>query len=354
MRALAFGTYDAEYPRNAQVISCLRAVGVVVLERNEPVWRRHNWAIGPRDLVRLALAERRLARDPAPDADVILVGYPGHFDLRAARQVAAGRPIVFNPLVSLYDTIVGDRARLRPGDPRARLLRRLDRRAFRSADLVVADTEAHATFFREAFDLDPGSVAVAYVGAEDRLFSPGTPVPDPFHALFVGKLVPLHGLETILAAARIASDIRFTIVGEGQLTGLLGSLPPNVEHRSWIPYEQLPDLYRRAGCALGIFGKGDKAARVIPNKAFQAIACGRPLVTADTRAARELLTGGVDAILVPPGDPEALATAVRGLADDANLRERIGRAGRDTYLAHASERVLGETWRELLERVVGR
>ena len=51
---------------------------------------------------------------------------------------------------------------------------------------------------------------------------------------------------------------------------------------------------------------------MIPNKAFQALACGTPLVTADTPAARELLADGESALLVPPGDPEALAAARAG------------------------------------------
>ena len=82
-----------------------------------------------------------------------------------------------------------------------------------------------------------------------------------------------------------------------------------------------PSEIQAAGCALGIFGTGAKAARVIPNKAFQAIACATPLITADTPAARELLTDGHDALLVPPGDPEALAAAVRRLAADRALAD---------------------------------
>ncbi len=120
----------------------------------------------------------------------------------------------------------------------------------------------------------------------------------------------------------------------------------------WVDYEELPGELRRAGCALGIFGSGPKAARVIPNKAFQAIACGTPLVTADTPAARELLTGGRDAVLVPPGDPQALADAVRSLARDQAKASEIGDAGRQTYLRLAGEDVLGAVWRALLERVV--
>jgi len=96
----------------------------------------------------------------------------------------------------------------------------------------------------------------------------------------------------------------------------------------WVEYERLAEELHRASCALGIFGTSTKAARVIPNKVFQALACARPVVTADTPAARELLTDGADAILVPPGDAQALAGAVRRLAADAALAERVARAGR--------------------------
>ena len=113
--------------------------------------------------------------------------------------------------------------------------------------------------------------------------------------------------------------------------------PPNVEWVEWVEYEQLPEEIQRAGCALGVFGTSAKASRVIPNKAFQALACGTPLVTADTPAARELLVDGESALLVPAGDPEALAGAVRRLADDRGLARRIG-DGRPRRLPGAGER----------------
>lgn len=353
MHVLYFGTYDRSYPRNAQVISCLRHAGVQVSELHRPVWQqRHNWSLGPRQLARLLDAERALRRSADAAADALIVGYPGHFDLAAARRVAAGRPVVFNPLVSLYDTLVTDRARLRPRGAAARALRAIDRRAFRRADLVVADTAAHASFFRTAFGLPYGRVRVCFVGAEDRLFQPLWQPPASFHALFVGKLIPLHGIETILAAAALAPEIPFRIVGSGQLEQVLAARPTNVTWTPWVEYGQLPRELQRAGCALGIFGSGAKTGRVIPNKAFQALACGTPLVTADTPAARELLCDGVDALLVPAGDAGALAAAVRQLAADTALATRIGRQGRATYEARASEPVLGRQWRTLLEQIV--
>ena len=354
MRVLYFGTYERTYPRNAQVISCLRRGGIEVLERHEPVWEavRHKWSAGLGAGARLALAEARLLGGGVPRADVVLVGYPGHLDLPAARRAARGRPVVFDPLVSLADTFVGDRGRFRPGSLPARALAAVDRYALRAADLVVADTAEHAEFLSSLAGHD--RFAVCFVGADERVFRPPwTPTPAaPFTCLFVGKLTPLHGVETIVAAARLVPDVRFRIVGSGQLENRLRDLPANVERVAWIDYELLGDEYRRAGCALGIFGTSGKATRVIPNKAFQALACGTPLVTAGTPAARELLADAESALLVPAGDPQALAEAVRRIAEDQELAQRLSKGGLGAYREQASEDALSARWRELLKRLV--
>jgi glycosyltransferase involved in cell wall biosynthesis len=331
------------------VISCLRAAGVEVHEEHVAVWDdiRDGWSAGPGRALRLAAAEARLFMRRPRDFDAFIVGYPGHVDLPAARRAAGGRPVVFNPLVSLADTLVDDRGRFRPGSLAAHALERIDRHAFRSADLVVADTTTHAQFLSQL--ATRRDIEVCFVGAEDRLFQPGWQPQPPFTALFVGKLIPLQGVETILAAARAAPEITFCIVGSGQLQNLLTGRSANVDHVPWVEYERLPDEIRAAGCALGIFGTTPKAQRVIPNKAFQALACGTPLITADTPAARELLTNEQDAVLVPPGDPVALANAVRRLAADERFAHRVGTAGRATYERHASEAVLGARWRGLIE-----
>jgi glycosyltransferase involved in cell wall biosynthesis len=354
VRVLYFGTYQRDYPRNAQVISCLRRAGVEVVERHVKVWHgRQNWAASFVTGAKVALSELRLLR-PARSFDVLIVGYPGHFDMPAARIAALGRPVVFNPLVSLVDTLVEDRGRFRRRSAAARVLASVDRQAFRRADLVVADTAAHADFFAEALAVQREHVEVCLVGAEERIFKPGWRRIEPFAALFVGKLIPLHGVETILAAARLAPEIPFRIVGSGQLDDLLDNRPENVEWIDWVEYERLPEELERAGCALGIFGTSAKASRVIPNKVYQALACGTPVVTADTAAARELLVDGQSALLVPPGDPDALAAAVRRLAADPALAERLSGGGLYTFQQRASEDVLGRCWRGVLERAIER
>jgi glycosyltransferase involved in cell wall biosynthesis len=352
MRVCYFGTYERAYPRNAQVISCLRRAGVEVQEHHVSVWDglREGWSAGPGRALRLAVAEARLLARPPRDFEALVVGYPGHPDLPAAKRAARKRPVVFNPLVSLADTLVVDRRRFRPASLPARALEAIDRRTFRAADLVVADTTAHAQFFAELAGLD--EVAVCFVGAEERLFQPGWVPPARFAALFVGKLIPLQGVETILAAARLAPEIPFRIVGSGQLAPLLIDQPANVEHVPWVEYDRLPAEIRSAGCVLGIFGTTGKAQRVIPNKAFQALACGAPLITADTPAARELLTDGESALLVPPGDPGALAQTIRRLAEDSGLAQRVAKGGSRAYEQLASEAVLGARWRDIIERLL--
>jgi glycosyltransferase involved in cell wall biosynthesis len=356
MRVLYFGTYERDYPRNAQVISALREAGVEVVERHESVWegRRDNWAARWGRAARLAWAEARLWWPSRDSFDAIIVGYPGHFDIPRARRIAGRRPLVFNPLVSLHDTLVSDRGRFREGSFAARILAAVDRRALRLSDLVVADTEANADFLAQVGEIPRARVTAAFVGAEERLFRTAWRPDEPFRFLFVGKLIPLHGLDTILEAARLAPELAVRVIGSGQLDVLLDARPPNVQWVEWVEYERLPEEYWSAGAALGVFGTSEKAARVIPNKAFQALACGTPLITADTPAARELLCDDDSALLVPPGDPEALAAAVRRLAGEPELAQSIGAGGFAAYRAQASEEVLGERWRGLVEQLVGR
>ena len=354
MRVLYFGTYERDYPRNAEVMSALRGAGVEVIERHTPVWegRRDNWAARWRTGLRLAFAELRLRFSRGDAFDAVVVGYPGHFDVPRARRVAGEKPLVFNPLVSLHETLVSDRRRFRQGLFAAWILGVVDRRALRLPNMVVADTEANADFFAEIGEIPRSRVRVCLVGAEDRLFHAGWRPDEPFRFVFVGKLIPLHGLETILEAARLAPELEIRLIGSGQLDKVLEGRPENVEWVRWIEYEELPKEYWGAGCALGIFGTSAKAQRVIPNKAFQALACATPLITADTPGARELLTDGENALLVPAGDPAALAAAMRRVAADPELAKRLSAAGRKTYEEQASEEVLGARWRSLIEELL--
>src|SRR5262249_38715726 len=94
----------------------------------------------------------------------------------------------------------------------------------------------------------------------------------------------------------------------------------------WVPSAELPALVAGHHVCLGIFGTGDKALRVVPNKVFQGAAAGCAIVTSDTPPQRRTL--GDAAVLAPPGNPAALAAALLGLAGDRSELARMRRLAR--------------------------
>ncbi|MDE2156056.1 MAG: glycosyltransferase [Xanthomonadaceae bacterium] len=336
MRVLLWGTYDTGKPRTRILRDGMREVGIDVQEIHVDVWKgvedkSQLKGTGPRlrRLLRWAFAYPpllwRLAR--APKADLLLVGYPGLVDAFLAALVGRlrGIPVAWDVFISIYDTLVEDRRMLRQGGIAARLLRRIERRALRCVDLAFMDTSAHARRIESLFGLPAQSCGTVWVGTETEHFAPAGAPPAraadaPMKVLFYGQFIPLHGIATIIEAARLLSGapIEWTLVGRGQeaekIRAMLAGVPlPEVRWVAWVDYENLRDWIAQADLCLGIFGDSRKAASVIPNKVFQIVAAGRPLVTRDSPAIRELLQPAPGCVyLVPAADADALARAVLG------------------------------------------
>jgi glycosyltransferase involved in cell wall biosynthesis len=373
-----FGTYERDYPRNRVVIDSLRTAGVEVVECHVPVWELTRHKTGrffhPLSLFSLAwrilggylrLSARFLRL--AGDIDLVVVGYIGQLDVLLARLLMAFRGparLVFNPLVSLHDTLIDDRGLFTPRSLPARLLFALDRRAFLRSDRILLDTNVHIDYISDKFSIERGRFERIFVSADESVFGPRQEKPGrtPLIVLFVGKFIPLHGLDHIIRAAGLLRDdpeIRFRIVGTGQLYGEIMDLCrqleiDNIDFIDWIPYRDLPREMSRAHVCLGIFSRGGKTARVIPNKVFQGLAVGLPVITGDTPASRELITGGRDAVLVPVGRPEELARAIRSLKNDCHRREQIAARGVELFHRRCRREVLGRQLRSLFERMLHR
>lgn len=359
---LWLGTYERDYPRGRVLRAGLRELGDEVVERHRPVWedRRHKAGafLRPGPLLgaagRFGAAWAALAREArGPRVDAVVAGYPAQPDALPAWLVARARraPLVVDMMISLADTLGGDRART--GRSTTRILAAVDRVTLGLADLVVVDTAAGADWLAARFGVPRARLAIVPVGAEPRPFRPRPEPEGAPLALFYGKLAPLHGVATVLAAARIPGGPRVRLIGDGQLGPWLeGELardrPAGLEWERWVPYGRLGDELGAAAIALGVFGTSDKASRVVPNKVWQALAARRAVVTADTPAVREVLDDGRSALLVPPGDAAALAGALRRLAADAALRRRIAAAGHERYLALGSPRAAATALREAL------
>jgi GT2 family glycosyltransferase/glycosyltransferase involved in cell wall biosynthesis len=91
------------------------------------------------------------------------------------------------------------------------------------------------------------------------------------------------------------------------------------------PTDAMADVYAAADVVLNPARFAEPFGRVAP----EALMAGRPVVASRVGAIPEVLTDGVDGLLVPPDDPEALAAAVARLIEDAGLAESLARRGRD-------------------------
>jgi len=341
MKIVFWGTYDVGKPRNRILRRGLRENDVIVTECHYDLWggvedKSQVRGLGSKVmfLIKWFLCYPKLIFRflQIPKQDAIIVGYLGHLDVLILLPFAKikGTPIVWDAFISLYDTVVKDRRLVSRYNPIALLLFVWEWLACRAADYIVLDTKAHAEFFIEQFGVSESKVGSVFVGAEPEVFPEG-----PLHkknrseetgkitVVFYGQFIPLHGIATIIHAARILQDdpVKWVLIGKGQedekIQKILDEQPlRQLTWKSWIQYDDLISYIHKADICLGIFGNSLKASRVIPNKVFQIIASGKPLITRDSPAIRELLVDDMDGvILVQPSSAKALAQAVKEMQE---------------------------------------
>lgn len=346
VKFLFLGGYDPAYQRNAVIRKGLAAHGDAVAEcAADPSSK--SWLRYPLLLVRLVARSAR--RFPLRRADAVYVPAFCQKDVPLARFLAscAARPVVFDPLAARYETKILDRRR-RPADSlTARWNWWIDALAFRLSDIVLADTAAHAAYYESAYGVPASKLVVVPCGYDDTLFDPdrtAPPVtargpasaPTAFTVLFFGSFLPLHGVDAVVEAARAVlrrdPAIRFRFVGSGDtwagaraLASDLGAA--NCAFEPWALQAALPALVASADVALGIFGRTDKARRVVPHKVFQSLGMRKPVITARTPAIEEFFTHGGNIWLCDEPYAENLADAVIRLKADAALRARLATDG---------------------------
>lgn len=333
-RVVFWGTYDLSKPRTRILRAGLQELGVEVIEIHANIWPQHadksqmNLAVMIRVLLRALLAYPLLVLSylRAPRHDAVLVPYLGALDTLALWPFARMRRqrITWDMFLSLYDTVVNDRRKVGAQTPAAWMLWATEWLACRAAQRVLLDTRAHAEHIARIYRLPDHKLGSVRVGGEPgsfrRLAAPALH-DGPTRVLFYGQLIPLHGLETILAAATSerGREIDWRFIGTGQErklleTALAGAAHDHISWQDWVPYEELTDAISRADICLGIFGASRKAASVVPNKVYQALMSGRSVITRQSPAMTE--TFGTDAPglkLIPHSDPEALLDAIAEL-----------------------------------------
>jgi len=178
--------------------------------------------------------------------------------------------------------------------------------------------------------------------------------PGEIVALYAGTMGRKQGLEILAEAAGRLSGrqgLRFVFCGEGPGKLILSDLTGQMANVQWIPlqpFARLNDLLNLADIHL-LPQKAGAADLVMPSKLTGMLASGRPVV-ATSRPGTQLAEAVRDrGIAVEPGDAAAFAGAIERLADDAALREKLGRNAREYALsALEKESILRRLERELL------
>ncbi|MEA2686413.1 MAG: hypothetical protein QOE93_1608 [Actinomycetota bacterium] len=240
-------------------------------------------------------------------------------------------------------------------------IRRLERGALRTAAAVYPCSTGAAEVLRQKGYR--GVVRVIPLGVDVDRFTPGPVTADDdvvrpgLRMAYAGRLVAEKGVDVVLQAMAAEPGWHLDVLGTGpQQDGLQAraaelGVAARVTFRGAVSQDDLPDAYRRADVLVVPSLLTPAWTEQFCRVAVEAMACGVPVVASAVGSLPEVVADG--GILVPPGDPDALREALRGLADDDGLRRKLGAAGRDRVRGWASWPAVAAEHAGLYREVLG-
>ena len=178
---------------------------------------------------------------------------------------------------------------------------------------------------------------IVHCGVLPDLYERTAPASRPgTRLIFVGRLAAVKGLRVLIEALAQARetrpDLQLTLVGDGadraMLERLAAPLGDAVHFAGYLSQEAVAAALAEADAfVLPSFAEG------LPVVLMEALSAARPVIATQVAGVGELVEDGVNGFLVPPGDAETLANRIGRLADDPDLRARMGQAGRETVRA---------------------
>ncbi len=163
--------------------------------------------------------------------------------------------------------------------------------------------------------------------------------------LFVGRLDYRKGFDSLFQAYEqlkpVYPDLRLRVVGPfdpPETAAYRQKLSAGIEFYGYASPEELPAIYRSADifCAPSV---GSESFGIV---LLEAMASGLPVVASDIAGYRAVVSDGVDGVLVPPGQPDALAAALAGLIENPTRRRLMGRQGRQKAIRYSWDRIFTE------------
>ncbi|MFA6295376.1 MAG: glycosyltransferase family 4 protein [Candidatus Paceibacterota bacterium] len=288
------------------------------------------------------------------DYDAMIVGYGGHVIVPFAKLISK-KPIIADLLGSFKDAEehshnAGFFRRLKDG--------LIDWLAVECANAVLLESNSQREFFVNKYS-DLKKLKVLYTGLDETVFhcdnkfndNKSTKDNSKKIVLFRGRLTPESGIFHILSAAELLKDkrpdITFRIIGFHYRLGqrvkdfIKEKDLSNVE----LIYDYISDdLLREKMCetsiALGQFESNPRLDRTIPHKIFEAMSMGLPIITAESKAVKELLTNNESCLFVKRADPSDLVEKIITIVDDSNLGMRLAMNAQKVYKEKVSTEVL--------------
>ena len=222
-------------------------------------------------------------------------------------------------------------------DPRPSLVRTLlDRVTMVRVTRLVGISEYVSARARRRFALPPGRSVTIHNGVDVVRFRPREAErrPGPLRVVVVANLIPEKGVGVLLEAIARLREVEWSldVVGDGPEHGPLEARARELGVADRVRFlglrDDVPELLREADVAV----HPARWQEALGNTVLEAMATGTPLVASRVGGIPELLADGSEGLLVPPGEPEPLAAALRRLAGDPPLRARLGASARARVL----------------------
>ncbi len=285
--------------------------------------------------------------------DVMVIGYPGTFDVFIGRLLTWFRrkPLVWDICLSIY-LVSLERGLEKKSRFTFACLHWVEKTSSRLPNRLLLETNAYIGWYSNHYRLPEERFRLAPLGADDSFVRQAAhPVSrqDEHLVLFYGTFHPNSGVLHIVEAARLLHNypnIRFELIGKGpdlpEVRRLVDDYRlTNVLLVDWMEKVQLVEEISRADFCLGSFGTTQQSTISVHNKIYEFMAMGKAVITGDSPAVREAMLHEVHIYLVERGDPQAIADAILKLIDDESLREKLATNGYDLYTSRFTNQILG-------------
>lgn len=340
MKILVTGNYEIGYNRTVVILDGLRMNGAEVIEMNYS--NKRNLDIS-------------LFKKVAKTCDAIFLPSFTHGDVRFIRKLTK-TVLVFDPLISKYLTKVYDYKNIKPYSPRALKNYYKDKIALKNADVVLSDTKSHLDYFASTFKISKNKFEVLPIGYPSSHFFP---IEKPLNKItrigFYGSFAPLQGIDKIVDAMHLLknrNDLVFHIIGGGyDYIKVINKIKEyginNIVLEDRVAYDKLNEKINSFDICLGIFGDSKKAKIVIPNKIYHYMASGKPVITMESPAIKELFTSNEN-ILLCQNNGQGLAGAISYLLENNVKAKLIGDNGFKLVHSNFTEKEIGSRLIEII------